>query len=222
MFGHRHRERGEDDGHWASGRRWRKHFGGGFGGRHGMGGGDMIRAGRMLATGDLRLIALALIAEQPRHGYEIIKVLEDKTAGWYSPSPGIVYPTLTFLEEAGYVTAQADGAKKLFSITDEGRAYLAENREFVDAVLERMTAVGDKVKSMREHFGRGEEDNGEGRRGRRRLGRDDDGVPPLVRAALDNLREVAAKQIEADEEAETRIVEVLARAAAELKKQEKN
>ena len=114
------------EGHWAGGRRWRRHFGGGFGGggRHGMGGGDMMRAGRMLAQGDLRLIALALIAEQPRHGYEIIKVLEDKTAGWYSPSPGIVYPTLTYLEEAGYVTAQADGAKKLYTITEEGRAHL--------------------------------------------------------------------------------------------------
>src|SRR5258707_13200711 len=82
------------------GRRWGRHFGGAFGGggRHGMGGGEMMRAGRMLAQGDLGLIALALIAEQPRHGYEIIKVLEDKTAGWYSPSPGIVYPTLTYLE----------------------------------------------------------------------------------------------------------------------------
>ena len=99
------------EGRWASGRRWRRHFGAGFGGRHGMGGGDMMRAGRMLAQGDLRLIALALIAEQPRYGYEIIKLLEDKTSGWYSPSPGIVYPTLTYLEEAGYVTAQAEGAK---------------------------------------------------------------------------------------------------------------
>ena len=98
------------------------------GGRHGrggdFGGGDMMRAGRMLAQGDLRLLALALIAEQPRHGYEIIKVLEEKTEGWYAPSPGIVYPTLTYLEEAGYVTAQADGAKRLYTITGEGRAYL--------------------------------------------------------------------------------------------------
>src|SRR5262249_6399407 len=100
---------------WASGRGWRRHGGFGWsGGRHGMGGGDMIRAGRMLAQGDLRLIALALIAEEPRHGYEIIKVLEEKTAGWYAPSPGIVYPTLTYLEEVGYVTAQAEGAKKLY------------------------------------------------------------------------------------------------------------
>ena len=107
-----------------------------------MGGGDMMRAGRMLAQGDLRLIALALIAEQPRHGYEIIKVLEDKTQGWYAPSPGIVYPTLTFLEEAGYVTAQADGAKRLYTITTEGRAHLESNRPFVDTVLERLDAVG--------------------------------------------------------------------------------
>lgn len=212
------------DGHWASGRRWRRGLGGGFGGRHGMGGGDMMRAGRMLATGDLRLIALALIAEQPRHGYEIIKVLEDKTAGWYAPSPGIVYPTLTFLEEAGYVTAQTEGAKKLYAITDEGKAHLAENQDFVDAVLERMSAVGEKARRIREHFGRGGEDDDGERRGRRHRGgrheRDEDQfVPPLVRAAIDNLREVAAKQIEADEDAETRIVEVLARAAQEMKKQ---
>jgi DNA-binding PadR family transcriptional regulator len=183
-----------------------------------------MRAGRMLATGDLRLIALALIAEQPRHGYEIIKLLEDKTAGWYSPSPGIVYPTLTFLEEAGYVTAQAEGAKKLYAITAEGRAHLEENRDFVDAVLERMSAVGDRAKQIREHFAGREDDDEDRRGGRHRRGRhrhdgdDRASVPPLVRAALDNLREVAAKQIETDADAETRIVEVLARAAQEMKK----
>ena len=126
----------------------------GWGGRHGLGGGDMVRAGRMLAQGDLRLIALALIAEQPRHGYEIIKVLEDKTAGWYSPSPGIVYPTLTYLEEAGYVTAQTEGTKKLYTITAEGRAHLEDNRDFVDAVLERLAAIGEKVSRMRRRLRR--------------------------------------------------------------------
>ena len=146
MFGMRHFESHHED-RWAAGRpgwrpppRRRRQ-----GGRHGIGGGDMMRAGRMLAQGDLRLIALALIAEQPRHGYEIIKVLEDKTEGWYSPSPGIVYPTLTYLEEAGYVTAQTEGAKKLYTITAEGRAHLAENRDFVDAVLERLDAVGERI-----------------------------------------------------------------------------
>src|SRR5215475_8637517 len=182
MFGMRH-----CGGKWGGGRGWRGQFGPGhgWGGRHG--GGNMMRAGRMLAQGDLRLIALALIAEQPRHGYEIIKVLEDKTAGWYSPSPGIVYPTLTYLEEAGYVTAQAEGAKKLYAITDEGRAHLDENRDFVDAVLERLAFIGERVARMRRRFGGGDDERDDRRR-----------LPPLVRAALQNLREVVGERIEND------------------------
>src|SRR4051794_27280282 len=210
MFGMRNHKAGCGGDYAAAGRGWRRHGGGfGGGGRHGFGGGgDMIRAGRMLATGDLRLIALALIAEQPRHGYEIIKVLEDKTAGWYAPSPGIVYPTLTYLEEAGYVTAQAEGAKKLYTITDAGRAYLDENRAFVDAMLERFAAIGEKATRIRRHFDRDE------------YRRDDErsGIPPLVRAAIENLRETAATRLAEDAEAEAKVVEVLARAATELKK----
>jgi DNA-binding PadR family transcriptional regulator len=203
MFGMKHC--GSHEGMWAGGRGWRRRHGGsGWGGRHGMGGGDMIRAGRMLATGDLRLIALALIADQPRHGYEIIKVLEDKTDGWYSPSPGIVYPTLTYLEEAGFVTAQSQGAKKLYTITDGGRAHLEENRNFVDAVLERLAAIGDKIARVRRRLGADE--------------RTENGLPQLVQAALENLRDVAGKQLESDPDAETRIVNVLARAAQELRK----
>jgi DNA-binding PadR family transcriptional regulator len=208
MFGMRHfQSRCEE--RWAAGRGGRGRHGlFGFGGRHGMGGGDMIRAGRMLATGDLRLIALALIADEPRHGYEIIKVLEEKTAGWYSPSPGIVYPTLTYLEEAGYVTAQAEGAKKLYTITDEGRAYLADNRDFVDAVLDRLAAVGRKIAKMRRRFS--DDEREEGRR--------DTSMPRLVKAALENLREVASKRLEEDAEAEAKIVDILARAAADVRR----
>src|ERR1700724_1769787 len=203
MFGMRH-HRSECEDRWAAGRGgWRGRHGFGFGGRHGFGGGDMVRAGRMLATGDLRLIALALIAEQPRHGYEIIKVLEEKTAGWYSPSPGIVYPTLTFLEEAGYVTAQVEGAKKLYTITDEGRAYLDQNRDFVDAVLERLAKIGSKIARVRKRFGRDEDGDEDDRRG----------MPSLVRAALENLREVAHERLANDADAETKLVEILARAA---------
>ena len=147
MFGMRHFGSHCEDRH-AAGRhgRWGRHHRPRRAARPArrFGGGDMMRAGRMLAQGDLRLLALALIAEQPRHGYEIIKVLEEKTEGWYAPSPGIVYPTLTYLEEAGYVTAQADGAKRLYTITGEGRAYLESNRAFVDAVLERLDAVGER------------------------------------------------------------------------------
>jgi DNA-binding PadR family transcriptional regulator len=203
MFGMRFHgsHRGGD---WAGGRHGRGRWGrrGGWDEMHGRGGGDFRRAGRMLAHGDLRLIALALIAEQPRHGYDIIKQLEEKTSGWYSPSPGIVYPTLTYLEEAGYLSSQAEGAKKLYTITDEGRAYLEENREVVDAVLTRLAHIGKKARRMRERYGEEE----------RR-----DGSAPLVKAALDNLREVAAKRLQDDPRSEPRIVEILARAAGDLR-----
>jgi DNA-binding PadR family transcriptional regulator len=168
--------------------------------------GDDLRAGRMLAQGDLRLIALALIAEQPRHGYEIIKVLEDQTEGWYSPSPGIVYPTLTYLEEAGHVIAQADGAKKLYTITDAGRTHLQANRDFVDAVLARLKAAGERFAAMQRRAD-GEDD---GRRGPR---------SKLVRAAMENLRDVVIERLRNDPDAEAKLVEVLARAAQELRKQ---
>jgi DNA-binding PadR family transcriptional regulator len=195
-------------GHWAAGRR-RGRFGG-FGGRHGgglggMGGEDLLRARRMLAQGDLRLLALALIAEAPRHGYEIIKLIEEKTADWYSPSPGIVYPTLTYLEEAGYVTAASEGAKKLYTITEEGRAYLATNRELADVVLDRLAALGERVNRWR-RAARGEE-----REQRRAL-------PQLVEATLQHLRETIGKRLDNDPDAEARLVEILARAAAELQR----
>src|SRR5271168_2310897 len=120
----------------------------GYGGSDSMGPDD-IRAGRMLAQGDLRLIALSFIAEAPRHGYEIIKLVEEKTGDWYSPSPGIVYPTLTYLEEAGYVTAATEGSKKLYTITEEGRAYLKSNRDVADAVLARLSALGERISRWR-------------------------------------------------------------------------
>ncbi len=197
-------------GRWAAGRHHRRRFGGfGFGGRHGGGGrGEMnpddMRAGRMLAQGDLRLVALALIAEAPRHGYEIIKLVEEKTADWYSPSPGIVYPTLTYLEEAGCVTASTEGSKKLYTITEEGRAYLETNRDLADVVLDRLSALGERINRWRRDA-RGERDN------RRTL-------PPLVEAALDHLREAVGKRLEGDAEAEASLVEILARTDAELRR----
>ena len=106
----------------------------------------------MLAQGDLRLVALALIAEAPRHGYEIIKLIEEKTADWYSPTPNIVYPTLNNLAEAGYLSASAD-PPRLYTITDDGRAYLKQNRDLADVVLDRLTALGDRVSRWRQARG---------------------------------------------------------------------
>ncbi|HEY5302118.1 MAG TPA: PadR family transcriptional regulator [Acetobacteraceae bacterium] len=102
-------------------------------------GGGRFGLGRFFAHGDLRLVILHLIAEKPRHGYEIIKAIEERVGGTYSPSPGVIYPTLTLLEELGYVTVSAgEGGKKLHEITDEGRAFLGANRQAVDALLGRM------------------------------------------------------------------------------------
>ena len=210
---HRHGHHGHDDhesheGRWAAGRHRRRFGGFGFGGRHGMGGGGMnpddMRAGRMLAHGDLRLVALALIAQAPRHGYEIIKLVEEKTADWYSPSPGIVYPTLTYLEEAGYVTAATEGSKKLYTITDEGRAYLDANGDLVKTVLDRLTTLGERISRWRRASRSERED-------RRTL-------PPLIEASFDHLRETVAKRLENDAEVEARLVEILARAMMELQR----
>ncbi len=104
--------------------------------RHGGGGRALAR---FFAHGDLRLVILNLIAEKPRHGYDIIKAVEDSVGGAYSPSPGVVYPTLTLLEELGYVVGSADGAKKLYTITSEGHAFIAANRATLDALLARMS-----------------------------------------------------------------------------------
>jgi DNA-binding PadR family transcriptional regulator len=173
----------------------------GFGGR-GAGSGETTRAGRMLAQGDLKLIALALIAEQPRHGYDIIKVIEEKTAGWYAPSPGVVYPTLTYLEETGQVIAQPEGAKKLYVITDDGRDQLAANRALADAVFERLATFGEMMRQQNSNGG----------------GAEGSDLPPLLRAALDNLREVAIRQIVKDADNEAELVAILARAAGELRR----
>lgn len=127
--GRRFAHRGQDS--EGAGRGWR--------GRGGRSGG----LARFFAHGDLRLVILHLIAEKPRHGYEIIKAVEERVGGAYSPSPGVIYPTLILLEELGYVTTAAgDGTKKLHEITAEGRAFLDANRSAVDALLARMAEAG--------------------------------------------------------------------------------
>lgn len=132
-------------------------FGGRFGfGRHGGGGpfgfgrhggpggpGGRGRGGRFFEHGGLKLVVLALIAERPRHGYEIIKDIEERMGGAYAPSAGVVYPTLTLLEETGQIeVASSEGNKKLYRVTDAGRASLEGNRAQVDAMLARMTETG--------------------------------------------------------------------------------
>jgi DNA-binding PadR family transcriptional regulator len=112
----------------------------GFFGRGGGGG------GRVFGPGDLRLILLSMINEKPRHGYELIKALEDKFAGVYAPSPGSVYPTLALLEELDQVRAvNTDGGKRRFEITAEGRQYLRDNEAAFTSAMTRMEMAAKAV-----------------------------------------------------------------------------
>jgi DNA-binding PadR family transcriptional regulator len=130
----------------------RRHARGGFGigggrfGGHHRGGGRGRGPGRFFDHGDLRYVLLQLVAEKPRYGYELIKIIEEQFGGMYSPSPGVVYPTLTLLEELGYVSAESGGGtKRLYSVTDEGAKYLDENRATVDGIFSRMAEASRAI-----------------------------------------------------------------------------
>jgi DNA-binding PadR family transcriptional regulator len=125
-----------------------RHRGGPFGGR----------GPRMFDSGALRLVVLGLIADEPRHGYDIIKALEARFQGAYSPSPGAIYPMLQMLEEADLVASVTTGNKRLYSITEAGRAYLDENRAELDKINAqldqasgdiRQSAIGEELHALR-------------------------------------------------------------------------
>jgi len=145
MFGHcgegfREHEHGEH-----RNRHWRREFGGRWEGlEHGFGGGRE----RFFEGGHLQLVILQLIAEKPSYGYEIIKTIEERLSGGYAPSPGVVYPTLTLLEEEEFATSSTEGNKKLYTVTEQGKEYLKANNATVKAIFGRMEQA-QKV------FGRG-------------------------------------------------------------------
>jgi DNA-binding PadR family transcriptional regulator len=104
---------------------------------------------RMFEGGELRLVMLLLMEAEPRHGYDIIREIEARTGGAYAPSPGVVYPTLTLLEEIGQVEARpSEGAKKLYGVTAAGLAHLAANRAEAEAALARLDALGRKDEAL--------------------------------------------------------------------------
>ncbi|MBN9335664.1 PadR family transcriptional regulator [Devosia sp.] len=182
--------------------------------------GGNFRVGRMLASGDVRLVALYLIEQQPRHGYDLIKAIEERSNGVYSPSPGIVYPALTYLEEAGYVTSSAEGNKKLYTITDEGRAHLNENREAVASTLDFLARTGEQFNRFREFvradwpFGTRPEDGNEPPRGPEDRPLHD--VVPELDAARKALKGAIKKARHGSEDHQRRAAEILRRAAAEV------
>jgi DNA-binding PadR family transcriptional regulator len=183
-------------------------FGGVIGGRgfgwHG------FRAGRKLGGDDLQLVILALLADRPYHGYEIIKALEERSGGFYSPSPGMVYPALTYLEELGYASVEVEGAKKRYRISDEGRAYFEQNRGVVDAILAQLAWVGAKMEHVRRVFA-----------GDDLRSHDSDDAPhgwsTELRAARRALRSALGHLGEASPEEQRRAADILDRAAKEIR-----
>jgi DNA-binding PadR family transcriptional regulator len=97
----------------------------------------------MFDSGELRLVLLLLLEKQPRHGYDFIREIEERTGGAYAPSPGVVYPTLTLLEDLGQIEeTKSEGPKRLFAITAAGRAHLEERRAEAEATMARLSALG--------------------------------------------------------------------------------
>jgi DNA-binding PadR family transcriptional regulator len=119
----------------------------GRGGMRGFGGGPF--GGRMFGGQDLRYVVLQMISEKPSYGYEIIKSIQERLGGNYAPSPGIVYPMLTMLEEMGHASVVQEGTRKLYSITEEGAKALAENKAVVDAIFARMEHSRSAFESQR-------------------------------------------------------------------------
>ena len=188
------------------GRHSRRHgFAGVLGGvlGHGDFGWHSFRAGRKLGAEDLQLVILALLSEKPAHGYEIIKSLAERSGGFYHPSPGMVYPALTYLEEIGYASVEAEGTRKLYNITDAGRAHLEENRGVVDTMLAQLKWVGERMEHMRSAFSH------EGDQG--------DAVSARLGAARSRLKAALVEKRGASEDEQRRIAEILDRAANDIR-----
>jgi DNA-binding PadR family transcriptional regulator len=193
---------GRHRGHHGFGNFGRGFMDGGMGGR-GFG------MGRKLASTDLQLLILKLLDEKPRYGYEIIKELDERSKGFYVPSPGMVYPALTYLEELGHATVAPDGARKLYSITDAGKEHLAKNLGPVDALFTQFGRVGERMDRVRRALD-AEESGGEdevdsergGSRDLHRAGRE-------LKAALHGKRHSTREE-------QQRIAAILLRAAEEI------
>jgi DNA-binding PadR family transcriptional regulator len=192
----------------------RHHGGHGFGhfGRGFMGGdmgGRAFGMGRKLASVDLQLLILGLLAEKPSHGYEIIKALDERSKGFYVPSPGMVYPALTYLEEIGHATVETEGTRKLYQITEAGKQHLEEHRDRAESLLAQFERVGDRMDRLRRAMHAeesGEDTSGDTeRRGSRELTR-----------ARRELKAALADKWDSPREEQQRISEILKRAAAEI------
>lgn len=187
-------------------RRHGRHHGfGDFGGEGGQG----LGRGRKLGAGDLQLVILALLEQKPRHGYELIKELDERSGGFYAPSPGMIYPALTYLEEIGHAKVEAEGNKKLYSITEPGKAHLDANRPLAVSMLDQLGRIAAKMDRVRRAFSGEGASNAEGDDEQRRL----EGELMQVRR---NLKAILHQAADMPAEEQRRIAAVLRRAIDEI------
>jgi DNA-binding PadR family transcriptional regulator len=214
MFHHHH--------HHFGGRGGRRFFGeGGRGGFFGRGGpwhgGPGMRAAKMLVAGDLQLIILLLLKERARHGYEIIKAIEEHSSGIYTPSPGMVYPALTYLEEMGHAAATTEGAKKLYTLTPEGAQHLEKHHAAASEVWDQLALFGRKLARFQKQFADDEEVVD--RFGTGSSGADDDWqrVKAEFRALREELKAAIREKLNASMQEKQRVLSILRRAVAEIR-----
>jgi DNA-binding PadR family transcriptional regulator len=210
---------------FCGGRGGDSHFGGGgrggfFGGSFGGGfrGGPGMRTAKMLASGDLQLIILRLLRQKPSHGYEIIKAVEQHSSGVYTPSPGMVYPALTYLEETGYSLAAVEGTKKLYSITEAGAEHLSEHQAAADEVWNQLAIFGRKLAHFRkqfaedediaDHFGSGSHAGAKG---------DWKQMKAEFRELRDEMKAAIYEKISSSMEEKKRVLDILRRAVEEIR-----
>lgn len=180
-------------------------FGRRFGGAND---GDDFPRGRKFSSEDLQLLLLVLLAEKPSHGYELIKGLEDRSGGFYSPSPGMLYPALTHMEDLGQVSVQVEGNRKSYALTDTGRAFLAANREHADMLLAILGRIARKMdmfrRAMADDAGAAEEAG--------------DWIPELVEARR-NLKRLLMQSRGVAVKEQKRIAQILNEAAIQIANQ---
>jgi DNA-binding PadR family transcriptional regulator len=155
----------------------------------------------MASAADLQLIIVGFLADKPSHGYEIIKAVQDRSNGYYTPSAGMIYPALTYLEDTGYASVAAEGPRKLYSLTDAGRTHVEQNRERIAALFSELTRVGQSMQRAQRAY---EGENGVAASGLDEVRRD------LKAALFDAFDASAAEQ--------SRVAEILSRALAEINK----
>lgn len=189
-------------------------MGRGHGGHHGLPGGPGpglggFERGRKLGSDDLQLLILALLAQRASHGYELIKEFDQRSGGYYVPSPGMIYPALSYLEEVGYASVEVEGAKKRYSVTVAGLAQLDEHRSAVEAMWAQLATFGERMARLREDAPSDDALQSPGRRGRH-------DPHDALHAAVDALRTALHDRHHAAPDERNRIAALLAEVTAAI------